>query len=203
MKPSLFIGIVIAGMTYINATAGNYILTIDGKQHDFELGQKKTVKLSDGKVVDVLLKKKAVALYKEKWFSFDYPSDLKPSRTQIIKGLHQTMLATPTGALVLIQEYSTINPSNNVDIMLNSVTKKKVQYGYKIRTTPIRKRVGGILLKGKSAYLTYGKKWAKYEVYSYGKNKSGIIIMTMSQNTNNPQDKKMLDLFWKSLKIAI
>lgn len=204
MKPSLFIGIIVAVMSCLSTTAGNYILTIDGKQHDIDLDQQNSVKLSDGKTINVLLKKKTVAAYKEKWFSFDYPSDLKPSRTKIMNGLYQTMLATPTGALILIQEYSTINPVNNVDRLLNSVTRTKVRSGYKAKTEPVEKTIqGGIVMKGKSSYLTDKEKWTKYEVYSYGKDKSGIIIMTMSQKINNPQDIKMLNLFWKTIKISM
>ena len=65
--------------------------------------------------------------FKSENFSFEHPIRLSPSRTDLGGGVFQTMMASPLGTMVMIQEYTAINPSGLIDMMLNELTKEEAQ----------------------------------------------------------------------------
>ncbi len=134
------------------AFAGNYTLKIDGKEHEIDLGAKNTVALSDGRKVEVELEKKTIADFKTDNVVFSHPSHVTPSRTDLGDGIHQTVMATPSGTMVMLQEHSGTNPSGLVDFMLTELLKEEVQYGYDIiKTAAAKQLVDGKMVTGKVA----------------------------------------------------
>jgi hypothetical protein len=111
------------------------------------------------------------------------------------------MLMTAEGSGVLIQKYSTINPTMLNEMMLKEVTKESLNYGFKLNRIDYQRtlRSGQSIVVNK-AILTYNNETNIYEIASIGQKDAGIIIMTiiMDENRSN-QGRKIIDLMWNSL----
>jgi hypothetical protein len=196
---------IVAGVSLSSVVlGGNYILTVDGKRYEIDLDAPVRVSLQDGRSVNVELEKKKVATFKTGAFSFDHPSHLAPARTDLGDGVHQTMMTTPSGTVVMIQEYDGMNPSGLVDFMLTELLKEEVQYGYKITKSDARKKLAdGRTVTGKRAVSTYrADQWDRY-VLCYGARDAGVMIITMFEKASPREDQAMLDLFWKTVSVSM
>ena len=203
MRVSLVAVVAIASLA-CTALAGNYIITIDGKRYEVDLDKRFTVALQDGKTVQVALEKKDIAAFSAGVFSFSHPSHVAPARTDLGDGVHQTMMVTPSGTMVMIQEYSGINPSGLVDFMLTELLKESVQYGYKITKTPASKKLAdGRTVTGKRAVSKYQADVYDLFVLCYGTRDAGIMIITQIEKAAPREDVAMIDMFWKSMRISI
>ena len=204
MKKSLFISIACVAFFCSHAIAGNYILTIDGKKHEVDVGKQTTIELSDGKKLQVTLKKKAIVSFSAENFSFDHPSSVAPSRTDLGDGIHQTIMTTPLGTLVLVQEYANMDPAGLVDIMLNELTKEEKQYGYKITNSPAKINLSrGKTLTGKKSIATYRGEQTTRHVLCYSIRDAGVMVITQVAKDAPPKDKAMVDAFWETFKISL
>lgn len=184
------------------ATAANYTLNIDGKEYDLDLGKQATVILPDGRTHAVVLTQKSIVTFKTGNFSFDYFSRLSSSRTDLGSGIHQSMVMSPLGSCILVQEYSSLNPSNLIDLMIVELTKEETAYGYQFSTTPISKTLpDGTVLTGKTVVSTYNEKGITRQVLTYGARDSGLLFVTQIDKSNQGEDGRMIDLFWRTLKV--
>ena len=182
--------------------AANYVISIDGKEHEIDLGAPKVIDLGDGQNITVVITQKEVVTYSTENFSFDHPSKLTPSRTDLGNGIYQNMVASPRGTLVLIQEYTSLDPSALVDMMLNELTKEEKKYGYKITVSPSYKILAdGKKLNGKSATATYRSDENIKNVLTFKGNDAGLLIVTQIDSSNFEVDTVLLETFWKSLTI--
>lgn len=198
------IAVLAVGVFASVALGGNYILTIDGKSYDIDLGARATVTLLDGRKVQVELKKKDVAVFKTANFSFSHPGHVTPARTDLGDGVSQTMVATPTGTLVMVQEYSGMNPSGLVDLMLTELTKEEAQYGYDITKTPVTKKLAdGRTATGKRAVSKYRTNEYERYVVCCGVRDAGIVIITQVEKAAPREDVAMIDLFWKTMSVSM
>jgi hypothetical protein len=202
MKTRLMVVALII-MSITSAIAGDYTLTVDGRPHDVDLGKQTVVTLSDGQVIRVTLDKKAIATFKTGGFSFSYTSSLSPSRTDLGDGVHQTMIASPLGTIIMIQEYEGMDPSDLVDMMLKELTKEEVHYGYEIAKSPARKTLAdGSALTGKLAVSKYKDTEYKRYVLSHSTRDAGIMVVTQIEKAAPREDRELIDMFWKTLKIS-
>lgn len=204
MKMLLLIEFLCVILICTQVMAGNYILTIDGKEHDIELGKETSIELPDGKKIELKLEKKSIASFKVKNFSFEHPSDIMPSRSDLGDGIYQTMVTTPLGTLALIQEYETINPASLVDIMIQELTKEEKNYGYEIMTSPVEVKLGsGKILSGKMSISKYrGEETTRYVLF-YSLRYSGLLVVVQFDKDITKEDKAMIDRFWKTLVITM
>lgn len=201
---TLSVTAIIVGISASAALAGNYILNIDGKRYELDLGARAVVALQDGRRVQVELTKKDVAVFKTPAFSFSHPGRVTPARTDLGNGLHQTMMTTPSGTMVMIQEYSTTNPSGLVDFMLAEVLKQEVQYGYEITTTPATKELAdGRTAIGKRAISKYRSEEYERYVVCFGGRDAGIMIVTQVEKASPREDLAMVELFWKTMSVSV
>jgi hypothetical protein len=201
MKKAIVAILAVASLSSV-ALGGNYILTVDGKRYEIDLDASVRVPLEDGRSVTVELARKKVATFKTGAFSFDHPSDFAPARTDLGDGVHQTMMTTPSGTVVMIQEYDGMNPAGLVDFMLTELLKEEVQYGYKITKSEARKKLAdGRTVSGKRAVSIYkADEWDRY-VLCHGVRDAGIMIITMIEKASPREDQAMLDLFWKTMSV--
>ena len=200
----LLITILLVLLSSSSTFAGNFILKIDGKEYEIDPGEKTTVDLADGKKIMVELEKKLVADFKTANFSFSYPSHFAPSRTELAQGIYQTMLSTPSGSVVMIQEYSGIDPSGLVDTMLTELLKEEKQCGYNITITQASKTLSdGRPVSGKHAVSASQEDEYERYVLAYGGNNAGILIVTQTEKKAPVQDQTMVGLFWKSLQVTV
>lgn len=204
MKAQLTSIAVVTCLICGQANAGDYVLTIDGKPYEVDLGEKATLKLPDGHTLGVTLDKKTVVSFKSEHFSFEHPSRLAPSRSDLGDGIFQTMMASPLGTMVILQEYTTLNPSSLVDVMLNELTKEEADYGYKITRSPATKKLAnGAQLNGKVAVSAYKDDEYTRHVLTYESRDEGIMIITQVEKAASQEDLAMMETFWKSLVISM
>jgi len=188
------------------ALAEQYILTIDGKQFEIELGEPQTLRLQNETSIKVNLKKKPIATFETDFFTFDYLADKgSPNRENLGDGVHQSIIVTPLGTVLLLQEYRGVNPTHLVDMMLNELTKESKEYGYSLSKEEISKPlVDGKRMIGKRITATYGAEVYRYEVLAYGKKDDGVLVATVANNlspSSEASDRRLLKLFWKTLRI--
>lgn len=184
--------------------AGNYLLRIDGKEYELDLGVKTNVTFADGRVVSVELAKSAIAEFRADSFSFNYPHHVTPGSSDLGNGKHQTALMTPSGTMILIQEYAGTDPASLVDLMLDQLIREEAKYGYKIsKTAAAKKLADGKTLTGKRAISRYQTEEYDRYVLSYGNSVSGVLIITQRGEDMPDEDQAMIDLFWKSFRIMI
>ncbi|MGH1427346.1 MAG: hypothetical protein ACRBEE_05365 [Arenicella sp.] len=183
--------------------AGNFILSIDGENYDVSLGKDETIKIGDKELI-VKIEQKETLTYQSDFFSFDHSNKHAPSKSTLDAGLFQTAMITPLGALVLVQEYSTLNPSSLVGLMINEVTKEEKQYGYEITEEASERTLAdGTVLKGKVVFSKYKGSDIKRYLYTYGKKDAGILVMTQIDYELAKEDEAMINQFFKTLNVDI
>lgn len=160
-----------------------YNITIDDKEIEFKIIAKDSL------------------IYEDDLYSFNYSKDYKISQMTIDEGIEQIMLMTAEGSGILIQKYSTINPTMLNEMMISEVTKESLNYGFKMKRDDYTRTLkSGQKLDVDKATLTYKDETNIYEVASIGKKDEGILIMTMIMDENiSTQGRKIIDLMWNSL----
>ena len=203
MKLRLFL-VMALGLWGSLVLAGNYLLTIDGKTYELDIGEMTTATLQNGQKVQVKLEKKDIATFKTEMFSFNHPSGFVPSKTDLGDGVYQTVMATPSGTTVMIQEYMELNPCGLIDMLVTELTKEEVHYGYTITKKDVSKQLAeGHTVTGKLVVSKYRKDENQRNVLCYGAKDAGLVIVTQLDNDTPSEDMAMMDLFWKTLTILV
>lgn len=161
-----------------------YNITLDEKEIKFKIVTKDTL------------------VYEDDLFSFNYSKDYKISQMTIKEGIEQIMLMSAGGSGILIQKYSTINPTTLNEMMISEVTKESLNYGFKLKREDYTiKLESGQKLDVDKAILTYKDETNIYEVASIGNKDEGILIMTMVMDEKmSTQGRKIIDMMWNTLK---
>jgi len=201
MTKSLQILILLLIISFSPLRAEDYIITINGTSKEIGLDQETTLVLLDGTSLKLILQQKEYLRFNGDLFSFEHKSKYKPNRNDLGDGVFQTMIFTPLGTGVLVQEYIQMNPINLVDMMLNELTKEEVEYGYKYSEKAVTKKAGDIRFNGKQAVTTYpGKEWTR-SVLAYGEKDKGILIVTMIERDNYKTERDLIEHLWKSIEL--
>lgn len=180
----------------------NYEITIDGKKYDISLDREYQIKVKSGETVTLRVNRKEIVTYRDNFISFQHRSDLIVSSTDIGSGIRQTMTNTALGTLILFQEYSTMDPSTLIDMMIQELTKEQVNYGYALKKVAYSRTLGdGTKLNGKKATLSYNDEMEYWSVLSYGKRDKGLLVITKLNNDNMRSESDIIDLMWNSLRI--
>ncbi len=178
----------------------NYILEIDGKTFDIGIDKVKTININ-GDEHSVKLMQKAFIEYSSGLFSFTHDKDYQPNKTDLGQGIYQSAMMSALGTVIIVQEYTNINPSTLIDLMLQEVTREEVQIGYTYKEEPISQTIDGKTLNGKLAITSSKNEEWKRAVYAHGKDQEGILIMTMIEKENYNTETKIIDEFWKNFQI--
>lgn len=198
----LIVALMLIGLGATSALAANYTLTIDGKAFDLDLDREQVLKLSPKQELRVTLSQKAVVTFTTENLSFDHPGTLAPSRTDLGDGVFQTMLASPRGTLVMVQEFTTLDPSPFIDMMLGELTKEELQTGYKVTNSlATQKLANGEILNGKLSVSASAEDEYTRQVLSYAGKESGLMVVTQIEAESTVEDKAMIATFWKTLKV--
>lgn len=135
--------------------AEDYNIVIDGNAYDIGLDQEKTLTLPNGASLTIRISLKDYIEFESDFFAFTHKSVYKPSKTDLGDGIYQTIVTTPLGTLILIQEYAAMDPTALVDLMLRELTKEEVEYGFAYQERPVDRMAGDTVLRGKEAVTTY------------------------------------------------
>ena len=193
--------VLVTALIATSAFAEDFILTVNGHKVELDLDQTVTAKLDDGTPLQLTLRQKEILRFKSDLFSFEHKNVYKPNRNDLGSGIFQTMAVTPLGTGVLVQEYTSIDPTPLVEMMLHEVTKEEIDYGYKYVAEEITKQVGEFTLKGKQAVTSYGdEEWTR-AVLAYGKKDRGVLVMTFVEKENAATEMELIDRFWKTFEI--
>jgi len=182
----------------------NYEISINGQTYDISLGRDYQIKSDSGEKLHFKVNKKAVMTYKNGYISFQHKSDLAISSTDLGNGIRQIMTNTAVGTLVLIQEYSTMNPTAMVNLMLQELTKEQINYGYKMqKETHSKALMDGTKLRGLRATLKYNEEEEYWTVSAYGKKDRGLLVITKIDKEYLNTEKNIIDLMWETLQIEM
>lgn len=195
--------VLILMAAFIPLNAADYILTINGQAQEIELDKETTRAMKDGTSLKVLLHQKDYLTFSADLFSFEHKNEFKPNRNDLGDGIFQTMVVTPLGTGILIQEYMDLDPSGLVDMMIKELTKEEINYGYEYSEKPAEKKVDGVTFTGKTAVTTYrGDEWTRSVLVHNGRDQ-GILVVTFIEKANYQAEKDLIDHLWKSVKVTL
>lgn len=202
MMPRL--GVLIgAALLGAPAIAGNYQLIIDGTAYEVDAGAEQAISLPDGRQLKVRLDVKDVLTFRGDSFSFEHPGSVTPQRKPLSDGVTQTIMVTANGATVIVQDYSSIDPSMLVDLMMSELLKEETDYGYKIATAVTTKRLAdGRTMTGKTAVSSYKTTEYTRTVHALKGRDSGLLVVSIAEKSNPPEDFALIDLFWRTLAVS-
>ena len=180
----------------------NYEIIIDGKSYDLNLDEKIQIEYPGGKTATAVLRKKPYTEYSDQFVTFQHKSELGVSSQDLGNGITQLMSTTATGTIVMIQEYSSMNPTMLIGLMIQELTKESIDYGYKMtQEQVIRKLSSGLILKGTKATLRLKNEEIRLEVLSHGKKDTGILVITQIDKEFAETDLPFHQHFWKTLMV--
>ncbi|MCF7559439.1 hypothetical protein L3X39_02230 [Sabulilitoribacter multivorans] len=189
-------------MTGYSFAQNDYFLQVNDSILEVALDKEYKININ-GKEVNFKVSVKDILLYDDDLFSFQYSKDYKITKTKIDEGIEQIMIMTAEGSGIMIQKYSSFNPTMLNEMMLNEITKESISYGYKLnREDYVRSLKSGKKIEVDKAVLTYKGEKNVYEISSIGNKDEGIMIMTMDMimdNKVNEQGQKLINLMWDSL----
>lgn len=193
--------IILSVFVPATAMAEDYVLTINGRAMDIDLNQKTQFILPDGSKLELFLEMKEYLRFKSNLFSFEHKSEYKPNRNDLGDGVFQTMIVTPLGSGILIQEYMEMDPGGLIDLMLKELTKEEVEYGYTYKENAVKREVGRAKLSGKQAITSYrGEEWIR-DVLSYGGKDRGILVITFIEKDNYETEMVIIEDLWRTLQL--
>ena len=199
---TLFI-LTIAGLV-CTVTKGNYQITVDGSKHDIKLGKEIVVKSKKGEPVHIRIDKKKIATFHGGFVTFNHKNDMTVSNTEMDNGIRQILSISAIGTLILVQEHSKINPEKILDLCLQGLVKDELEKGFKMKKKKYSKVLpDGTKLKGYKATLKHGKDTKICVVLVKGKGRKGVVVATSIDQEKIRDDRDVLELFWKTLKIKL
>ena len=196
---SLLLLLLASGPAWAQA---NFRLAVGGDTLDIAPGQSLTHVLPSGEALDLTLIEKDILTYRDSVVTFSYPRGISVSTTTLEEGILQVMAMSALGEGVLIQEYTGLNPSFLVSLMLNEVTKEEANFGAKMETEDVAHTLrSGQEMEGRQAVLTLDSETRRYAVYGYGTDRGGILLVTMSDDAYEAERDDFIGTILSSLSL--
>ena len=188
-------------LNFVVFSQNDYQLIINDTEMEISLDKEYEIEV-DGKTVQFKLLAKDTLSYVDDLFSFHYPSEYRVSQIDIDDEIEQIIIMTAEGSGILIQKYSTFDPTVLNELMLSEITKESLNYGFEMnREDYSRELKSGQTVNVDKAVLTYKNEQNIYEVASLGKKDEGIMVMTMMMDEElSEQGKKIIEMMWNSLE---
>ena len=187
----------------VSVSAQDYIITVDGTATEIGLDEPATLRLPDGRTLELELRQKEHVRFSSDMFSFEHRSEYKAARTNLDEGIRQTTIITALGTGVLLQEYEGLNPSTLIDLMLSELTKEEVEYGYEYSESAAERAVDGVQFAGKRAITTSTtEEWTR-EVLAYGAKDRGLLIVTFIEKESDGSERQLIEQLWQTLELDI
>ena len=188
-------------LNFVVFSQNDYQLIINDTEMEISLDKEYEIEV-DGKTVQFKLLAKDTLSYVDDLFSFHYPSEYRVSQIDIDDEIEQIIIMTAEGSGILIQKYSTFDPTVLNELMLSEITKESLNYGFEMnREDYARELKSGLTVNVDKAVLTYKNEQNIYEVASLGKKDEGIMVMTMMMDEElSEQGKKIIEMMWNSLE---
>lgn len=200
MKYSIFQLFLLISTVSFSQT--DYTININGEEMDVELGKSYQIN-SKSKNIEFTVSAKDTLTFKNDFFTFQYPKEFHISKITIDGGIDQMLLMSAEGTGIMFQTYSTMSPVLMNEIMMNEMTKESVDYGYKLERKDYKRTLtSGKVFDVDKAVLTYQDELNAYEIMSFGKKDSGVLLMVLQMAKDlSPETQKLISLMWESLEI--
>ncbi len=197
-----FICALLATTAFSEDSHKNFIVTLDGQDFEINPGDAITAKSKSGAEIKLALKRKEFSTFEQGDLSFEYRSDLSVASSDIASDIHQHLVASAVGSLVIVQQYDKINPGKLADFMLTQFAEGSGDPLSKLEKTEFSRTLGdGTILKGPKASLKSEKDDVAIEVLAADQGVGGIVAISRFNNDANADEKKIIDRFWTTLKI--
>ena len=196
----LFATLIFCSTTFADDSK-NYVMSVEGKDYDINIDDTITVKSKTGDVA-ITIKRKEFSTFAKDIVSFEHRSDLSVAATDVDRDIHQYLLASALGTLVIVQKYDAMNPDSLNELMLNQISKDDIASGFKIEKSDFSRTLSdGTKMNGLRAHLTYKKDDVDLQVLSVDLGDSGVIAITRYNSDMAVGEDKIIDRFWATLKL--
>lgn len=197
-------GLILGGAAAAAGEGGkNFVLSIDGREVGLDLGETIEVPGANGQTMKVTLKRADQVTFRGGMLSFTHRGDLTVSSTSLDKDITQHLLASANGTVVIVQEYTSLDPTSLLELMLTTITDEPVAAGAKLTKTETSREVAGRQIKGLKAELVSGSDKTHVEAYTLGGSGKGVVIITQLADDYRDIDQAILDGFWSSLSLKL
>lgn len=197
---SAMLALVFASSAAAEDKAKSFTLLIGDKSVQIDVGDSVPVTLSDGTKLEVSLARNEFATFKAEAVAFVHPGDLSVASTVVGKGITQHLAASALGTVLIVQDYTTINPDGLAQIMVNELTETDVAAGGKLGVSPATRTLSdGKTLKGLAGSVSLKDGIKHFEVETYGKDGRGFVAISMIADDNRAAEQKNVDRFWETL----
>jgi hypothetical protein len=188
---------------WANDPTKNFTLIIDGTEYEINAGDTLKAKAKSGAEFEVKLTRKEFSTFTQGKLSFEYRSDLSVASTDVDTDIHQHLVASALGTLVIVQQYDRMSPDGLEDFMLKQLTDGSDPSAKLDKSEFSRTLVDGTVIKGLKATLKSATDDAAFEVLATAKAVSGgVLAITRFNNDASADEKKIIDRFWATLKIG-
>ena len=156
-----------------------------------------------GSHINFIISSKDTLMYTNGFYRFLYPKAFRVYGTKIDVGIDLVSILTAGGSGMIIQQYTSINPTSLNEMMLTEITNESINYGYELKMSAYKRKLkSGKEIEINTAVLRYEEDLNIYEVVSIGKKDAGLMIVTMRiDEDGTSQGQKLIDLMWQSLLV--
>jgi hypothetical protein len=205
MKKLIAAGIVLAALATTASGADstkNFVLTIDGQDYELNPGDSFQGKTKSGASISVALKRKEFATFSNTPLQFEYRGDLSVASTDIDPDIHQHLVASALGTLLIVQQYDKINPAMLTEFMLKQMTDGDVAASAKLESTPFTYKLSdGTEMKGVKASIKSDKDDVSMQVLAADAGVGGVLAISRINNDMAKSEQPIVDRFWNTLKV--
>lgn len=205
MSSALLLGLIIitAAAQPLNAqTEHGFTVTIDGVDVPIDPGETVNARSKDGHPIVVTLSRNPYAVFSDEMVSFQYPGGLTVATQKLSKNITQHMSASALGTAILVQEYDGIDPSTLIPLMVKELTKDDVKIGAELTDEAAERTLkSGLTLNGRRATVKLRKDLKTFEVFAYGQDSQGVLLVTIITDDNQQTDGELIARFWNTLAI--
>jgi hypothetical protein len=187
------------------AAAGGdeYVLKINGAEFEIGLDAGRELVLDDGTRLNVELSMKDELVCERPYFSFTHGSEYRPVTKKLGEGVHQTLMATAGGTLVMVQEYEDEDPTYMVGAIVEALTQEEIELGYDYEESGFSRKVGGRLIEGRMTVTENPSDRNVHEVCAVAGDHCGLLIITIIDRKSSDADQGFIEAFWHTLEIDL
>jgi hypothetical protein len=193
------------GLFLIFATPGeakDYVLSIDGKDYEVEPGDNLTVRSKTGTDIAITFKKKEFNTFLKSDIFFEYPGNLSVASSDIETDIHQHLVASALGTILLIQNYDNISADGLTEVLFSALTKDDAKLKAKIdKQSFSRTLIDGTVVTGIKAHITNPTDDVTIEVLGSNRGDGGVVAVSRIDALIAANEQSIVDRFWATLKL--
>jgi hypothetical protein len=205
MKKIATAGLLWAALTSLAFGADatkNFTIIIDGKIFEINPGDTLHDKSKSGAPINITLKRKEFATFVNGALQFEYRGGLSVASTDIDHDIHQHLVASALGTLLIVQQYDKINPGMLTEFMLKQMTDGDVAAAAKLESQPFTVTLAdGTIMKGVKASIKSDKDDVSLQVLAADTGIGGVMAISRINNDMAKEEQSIVDRFWSTLKV--